>query len=191
MHNPGMRATGNVSRLANSESGLHRATALVRTSCARATLPLCRRTHAIYRPPLHVQHARQFELSSIVITEAYEQQAIYLQEIDGSRHFPLLVGIFEATSIDRWLNGFVSPRPLTHDAWADSIRLLGAEVQDVVIDRLSNQTYYASISFKQRDELQLLDLRPSDAFMMALITDCPIFVSEEVLNKSERPGGII
>ena len=88
------------------------------------------------------------------------------------------------------MKGFKSPRPLTHDAWSDTIRLLGGRVQDVVIDRFTDHMYLASISFLQREELLLLDLRPSDAFMLALLTDCPIFISEGVLDKIDRPVGL-
>jgi bifunctional DNase/RNase len=77
---------------------------------------------------------------------------------------------------------------LTHDAWADSIRLLGGSATDVVLDRLANDTYFASISFNRNGELLLLDLRPSDAFVMALLADCPIFIAEEVLQTVLDPG---
>jgi hypothetical protein len=72
-----------------------------------------------------LEHARQFEIVSVIISETNDQQVVYLHEVDGDRVFPLLIGIFEATSLDRRLKGYDSPRPLTHDAWADSIRLLG------------------------------------------------------------------
>jgi hypothetical protein len=55
------------------------------------------------------------ELSRIIISEVNDQQVIYLKEVDGERTFPILIGIFEATSIDRRVKGFPSPRPLTHD----------------------------------------------------------------------------
>ena len=38
------------------------------------------------------------ELSRIIISEINEQQVIYLKEINGSRTFPILIGIFEATT---------------------------------------------------------------------------------------------
>jgi len=55
------------------------------------------------------------KLSRIIISEVIDQQMIYLKEIDGDRTFPILIGIFEATSIDRHVKGVPSPRPLTHD----------------------------------------------------------------------------
>ena len=57
----------------------------------------------------------QMELARIIISEINDQQIIYLKEVDGDRAFPILIGIFEATSIDRRVKGYESPRPLTHD----------------------------------------------------------------------------
>ena len=55
------------------------------------------------------------ELSRIILSEVTEQQFIFLKEIDGSRTFPILIGLYEATSIKRRVEGLSSPRPLTHD----------------------------------------------------------------------------
>jgi len=57
----------------------------------------------------------QMQLSRIIISEIHEQQVIYLKEMDGERQFPILIGLFEATSIDRHVKDFTTPRPLTHD----------------------------------------------------------------------------
>jgi uncharacterized protein len=108
--------------------------------------------------------------------------------VDSDRVFPLLIGIFEATSIDRRLKGYKSPRPLTHDSWASSIRLLGGEVQHVVVDRLDNHIYYTSVLISQKRRMLRLDVRPSDGFILALLADCPIFINEDVLRQLFPPG---
>ena len=54
----------------------------------------------------------------------------------ATRTFPILIGIFEATSIDRRVKGFESPRPLTHDLLVSAVESLGGEFQDVVISEL-------------------------------------------------------
>jgi uncharacterized protein len=137
-----------------------------------------------------VDDARQFEIGLIVISETNDQQVIYLYEVDGSRRFPILTGIFETTSLDRTLKGYPSPRRLTHDALAASIRLLGGEVQDVIIDRFEND-YYSSIArIRQQGSLLSLDIRPSDGFVLAAKCDCPIFVADRVLAKLAQQGGI-
>jgi uncharacterized protein len=57
----------------------------------------------------------RMELVRIIISEINDQQVIYLREVDGTRTFPILIGLFEATHIDRRVRGEIPPRPLTHD----------------------------------------------------------------------------
>ena len=74
----------------------------------------------------------QMELSRIIISEINDQQVIYLREVDGPRMFPILIGIFEATSIDRCVKGIAKPRPLTHDLVVNAVHNLGGEFESVV-----------------------------------------------------------
>jgi bifunctional DNase/RNase len=124
------------------------------------------------------------ELSRIIISEINDQQVIYLKEIDGERSFPILIGIFEATSIDRRVKGFDSPRPLTHDLVVSVVENLGGELQDVVINELKEHTYYARLRVRREGELIEIDSRPSDAIAVAVTCrpPLPIYVAEEVLN---------
>jgi len=124
------------------------------------------------------------ELSRIIISEINEQQVIYLQEIDGERTFPILIGIFEATSIDRRVKGHPSPRPLTHDLIVGVVQALGGEFHDVVISELKDHTYFAKLRVRRDGELIEVDARPSDAIAVAVTCNpvLPIYVSEEVLN---------
>ena len=81
----------------------------------------------------------QMKLSRIIISEINEQQVIYLKEVDGDRQFPILIGFFEATSIDRRVRGKRAPRPLTHDLVVNLVESLGGELDSVVIrDQGSN-----------------------------------------------------
>lgn len=124
------------------------------------------------------------QLSRIIISEINEQQVIYLKEVEGQRTFPILIGIFEATSIDRRVKGFASPRPLTHDLIVNMAEQLGAEFQDVVINELKDHTYYARLRLKHEGELVEIDARPSDAIAVAVTCDppLPIYVNEDVLD---------
>ncbi len=125
----------------------------------------------------------QMELVRIIISEINDQQVVFLSEVDGDRSFPILIGIFEATSIDRRVQGQMPPRPLTHDLLKSVIEQLGAEVQDVVITELVDHTYYAVIRILKDGELIEIDSRPSDAIALAVHYEphLPIYVSEDVL----------
>ena len=125
----------------------------------------------------------QMELSRIVISEVNDSQVIYLREVDGDRTFPSLIGIFEATSIDRRVKDFPTPRPLTHDLLVNTVEEMGGELQDVVISELRDRTYFAKLRIRHEGELLEIDARPSDAIAVAVTCDppLPIYVAEEVL----------
>ena len=126
----------------------------------------------------------QMELSRIIISENNESQVIFLREVEGTRSFPILIGIFEATSIDRRVKGLSSPRPLTHDLIVSVADNLGAELESVLISELKDHTYYAKLRVKHDGELIEIDARPSDAIAVAVTCNppLPIYVNEEVLN---------
>ncbi len=124
------------------------------------------------------------ELTRIIISENADQQIIYLKEVDGDRTFPIVIGIFEATSIDRRVKGVSPPRPLTHDLLANTIDLLGGELQDIYISELRDHTYFAKLRIKHEGELIEVDARPSDAIAVAVTVDVPIFVSEDVIEEA-------
>ncbi len=124
------------------------------------------------------------ELSRIVISEINDHQVIYLREVDGERTFPILIGIFEAHSIDRRVKNFKAPRPLTHDLVVSIVEQMGGELDSVVISELREHTYFAQLRVKLDGELIEIDARPSDAIAVAVTCDpqLPIYVSEDVLN---------
>ena len=126
----------------------------------------------------------QMCLSRIIISEINDQQVVYLKEVDGERMFPILIGIFEATSIDRRVKDHQSPRPLTHDLLVNLVEALGAELDSVVISELREHTYYAKLRVRHEGELIEIDSRPSDAIAVAVTCDpqLPIYVAEDVLD---------
>ena len=124
------------------------------------------------------------ELSRIIISEINDQQVIYLKEIDGPRTFPILIGIFEATSIDRRVKGFEAPRPLTHDLLETIMSDLGGSLVKIHVDDLKGDTYVGTVFVKHGAEVRHFDARPSDSIALALGNGVPIFVSEAVLKRA-------
>ena len=127
-----------------------------------------------------------FELDLVVISESDHEQYVYLRPAYEAHPFELKLGIFEATSIDRRLQNFQTPRPLTHDLMMQVVRTLGGELQDVLVDNVlqhdRGESYYtAKLRIRQNNRLLLVDARPSDAFAAALIEGRPIFISDNVL----------
>jgi uncharacterized protein len=126
----------------------------------------------------------QMELKRIIISEVHDQQVVMLREVEGERSFPIVIGIFEATSIDRRVKGMPSPRPLTHDLVASVIENMGGELQDIYISDLREHTYFAKLRIRFNGELVEVDSRPSDAIALAVTARVPIYVAEDVLGEA-------
>ena len=123
------------------------------------------------------------ELRRIIISEIHEQQVIMLREVEGDRSFSIMIGIFEATSIDRRVKKLPSPRPLTHDLVANVIDQLGGELRDIFISELREHTYFAKLRIRMNGEMVEVDSRPSDAIALAVTAKVPIYVAEDVLDE--------
>ena len=126
----------------------------------------------------------QMELRRIIISELDDHQIVILKEVEGDRNFPIVIGIFEATSINRRVKGEPSPRPLTHDLIIAVVEQLGGEIQDIVISDLKEHTYFAKLRVRKDGELTEVDCRPSDAIAVAVASRVPIYVSEAVLGEA-------
>ena len=124
------------------------------------------------------------ELKRIIISDVHEQQIVVLREVGGERSFPIVIGVFEATSIDRRVKNIVPPRPLTHDLIVNVIEMFGGELQDIVISELQEHTYFAKLRIRKDGELTEIDCRPSDAIAVAVTARVPIWVNEEVLSET-------
>ena len=108
--------------------------------------------------------------------------AILLKEVYGNRRLPIIIGAFEAQAIALEMEGIKPPRPLTHDLLKNVIDNLGGTVQEVLIDELKDNTFYAKIIIDISSLTNDIDSRPSDAIALAVRTQSPIFVNEEVMN---------
>lgn len=127
----------------------------------------------------------QMELARIIINEIRDEQVLFLRELEGPRRFPIVIGLYEAASINRHVKGDESPRPLTHDLLRNVIEEMGGELQDIVINKLEDHTYFALLRIRRDGELIEVDSRPSDAIALAVQfrPTLPIYVDDEVLEQ--------
>ena len=130
----------------------------------------------------------EMRLAKIIISEISDNQVVFLKEVDGERQFPILIGIFEATSIDRRVKKVARPRPLTHDLLAGIVHAMGGELESVLINELRDATYFAKLLINLDDETLQIDARPSDAIAMAVAVDppLPIYVEEDVIEAAMK-----
>ncbi len=126
----------------------------------------------------------EVELSRIIINEMSDQQVIVLKEKNGDRSFPIVIGIVEIFAIDRRLKGIVPPRPLTHDLLARVIDEMGGQLKRIVINDLSNHTFYAKLVLGLDGRDVEVDSRPSDAIALGVASNTPIFVADHVFDQA-------
>ena len=124
-------------------------------------------------------------LSKIKIDENRSEQVIVLKEREGSRLLPVVIGIAEVNAIKLKLSGIEPPRPLTHDLLLRSIEGLGAQLKEIHIDKLENNTFFAKLVLVRNGSGEIkVDARPSDSVALALRAGAPIYVAEEVLDEA-------
>ena len=118
--------------------------------------------------------------------EAGRQVTVVLLDDKGKRVLPIWVGPSEGHAIAVALRDFRWPRPQTHDLMSSMLNATGAEVDEVRVEELREDTFYAVIVIRAAGKSTEVDARPSDAFALAVRTGCPIFVAEEVMEQSGR-----
>jgi hypothetical protein len=112
------------------------------------------------------------------------QRVVILREKDSDRYLPIWIGPAEADAIAVRLQDVQVARPLTHDLLRDAIGQLGATVEYVVVNDLSNDTFFARIMLQVDGRSVEIDSRPSDAIALAVRAQVPIFADESVLEKA-------
>lgn len=111
--------------------------------------------------------------------------ALILNEVDGDRKLPIVIGAFEAQSIAIALEKEISPpRPLTHDLFKNFADRFDIIVKQVIIHKLVDGVFYSSL-ICERDKIEeIIDARTSDAIALALRFQAPIFTFKNILDKA-------
>ena len=127
----------------------------------------------------------EMKIRGLMVDPSTNMPIVLLKDPQSEALLPIWVGLYEANAIALEVEKSQTPRPLTHDLLKNLIHGLNAHVQRVVVTELKDDTFYAVIWMEQNGEIVALDSRPSDALALALRTDCPIFVDEEVLRAAK------
>lgn len=110
---------------------------------------------------------------------------VILKGAEASDLLPIWVGVYEANAIAMEIEKIATQRPMTHDLLRNILNGLSCSVAKVVVNKLKDDTFYAIIWLKLNGRLISIDCRPSDALALALRTDSPIFVEEDVIKTSK------
>ncbi len=111
--------------------------------------------------------------------------ALILNEVDGDKKLPIVIGAFEAQSIAIAMEKEIKPpRPLTHDLFKNFADRFDIIVKQVIIHKLVDGVFYSSI-ICERDKIEeIIDARTSDAIALALRFAAPIFTYKNILDKA-------
>ncbi|MEI7933691.1 MAG: bifunctional nuclease family protein [Chlorobiaceae bacterium] len=110
--------------------------------------------------------------------------ALILYELEGKRKLPIIIGGFEAQAIALKLENIKPPRPFTHDLFKNIADAFHLHVNEIIIDELHNETFYAKVICEVNGEVHEIDARPSDAIAIAVRFNAPLFVTEEIMNEA-------
>ena len=114
--------------------------------------------------------------------------ALVLAEETGERRIPIIIGPIEAQSIAIQLEGLKPPRPLTHDLFKNMASAFDIYISEIVIYKLEEGIFYSELVCMKDGKRIIIDSRTSDAVALALRFDCPIYTTEDIL---ERAGIVI
>jgi uncharacterized protein len=123
----------------------------------------------------------EMKVAGIALDAATRSPIVLLRDAQERRALPIYIGQDQARSIINALERQTPPRPLTHDLFVSFCQEWGMTVERIVIHSLQDNTFYAVITVRQGETKKELDARPSDAIAIALRTDSPIWVMEEVV----------
>jgi len=126
----------------------------------------------------------QVNIDSVRVSLMSQHRIVVLKDADSARYLPIWIGPFEADAITIELQDVEVARPLTHDLLKATIEQLGAEVVQVAITELRNDTYYAEITLRVNGKRLAIDSRPSDAIALAVRAQVPVFVDADVMEQA-------
>lgn len=110
--------------------------------------------------------------------------ALVLSEEEGKRRIPIIIGGFEAQSIAIQIEGLTPPRPLTHDLFLNFAKSYAIEIIEVQIYKLEEGVFFSKLHCDNGKKEVYIDARTSDAIALALRFKCPIYTTEEIIEKA-------
>jgi len=127
----------------------------------------------------------EMKIKGLMIDPVTQMPIVMLRDPKSDAVLPIWVGLYEANAIALQLEKIKTPRPMTHDLLKSLLSQLQATVEKVVITDLKENTFYALIHLLRDGKALTVDSRPSDAIALALRTDAPIFVEEDVISRAK------
>lgn len=126
----------------------------------------------------------EVKIAGIQVSLMSQHRVVLLKELGAERYLPIWIGPYEAEALSLELQQITVARPLTHDLLKNVIEAMGGIVQYIVVSELRDDTFYARIVISLDGRTIEVDSRPSDAMNLAVRTQAPIYVAEEVMDQA-------
>jgi RNA polymerase sigma factor (sigma-70 family) len=144
--------------------------------------------------PLYAQDypatERKIGMTKVEIADLFDQEGksfmVTLLDRENRRCIHIVIGVVEGNCLAMGLRGISTPRPVTAQFAANILEAVGAELEEVRIEKLEKDVFYAVAKVRSGDEVKELDARPSDAMGVAVLTGSPIYVTDQVWERSGR-----
>src|SRR5207302_10702536 len=127
----------------------------------------------------------EMKIRGLMMDPVTNMPVVVLKDVGGETVLPIWVGVYEANAIALEIEKVSTPRPMTHDLIKNLLLGLETRIHKVVVTELRDDTFYALIWLERDGQVISIDSRPSDALALALRTDSPIYVEEDVLKNSK------
>ncbi len=129
---------------------------------------------------------RMHGVEIVDIIKSHGGYVIVLLNDERQRWLPISVDEHVGQAIARGIKGYAMPRPLTHDFIVNILNSAEVSVEEARIESFKETTFYAVIKIRNGDLTAEIDSRPSDAMALALLTESPIYVSDEIMETLTR-----
>ena len=129
----------------------------------------------------------EMKVAGIALDAITRSPIVLLKDASERRALPIFIGQEQARAIMGPLEDHKPPRPLTHDLMVSILKAFDLTLERVIIHSLQKDTFYASLIVQQGETKKEIDARPSDAIAIALRTNSPIWVMEEVIADASIP----
>lgn len=129
----------------------------------------------------------KIELNLVALTNSESQPgqfALVLEDIQMKRRLPITIGATEAQAIAMVVEKMKPARPQTHDLFLATVKALGGQVSEVILNEVVEGHYHAQLIIKRGTEKLSVDARTSDAIALAVRFECPIYTFDHILEET-------
>ncbi|MDI3472054.1 MAG: uncharacterized protein PWQ48_335 [Thermotogaceae bacterium] len=128
---------------------------------------------------------KKARIKALLVDKENNSPVVLVEIEDTTKVIPIWIGAFEAWAMAMAIENVEFPRPLTHDLLISCVENLNGKFDRIVIHSIRDNTYFASLYVIDNSGNQvIIDSRPSDAIVLSLKRDIPLYVTEEVISES-------